>query len=62
MSYNIEDARESLLNAKDDIFQLIKELMDNEVTAGKATSTALKAKVDAIDTLVQASTAFYNLD
>lgn len=62
MAYNIEDTRESLLNAKDDIFTLIQQLLDNNITAGQATSTALKAKVDAVNTAVQAATGFYNLD
>lgn len=58
-------ALEQKLKAINDIDRakgdLVKLLLDNKITEGKAKSTALKALVDALDTAIQASSNFHSL-
>lgn len=51
----------SLRDSKKEVFELVELLLDNKVTAGKTKMTALKARIDALNTAIQASSNFHNL-
>ena len=44
-----------------DLSTLIQQIYNNDLTGGKATSTAAKALMDALDTAVQAASNLTNL-
>ena len=58
---NLELTRQSLLDAKDEIFELIQLLLEGDETNGKLKSTALLNRVTTLNTAIQASSDFHTL-
>jgi hypothetical protein len=56
-----ELTRQSLLDLRDEIFVLINDILDNRLTHGKATSTAMVSRLGTLDTAIQAASDFADL-
>ena len=61
MAQTAELTVKSLRAAHIEMFELIKYILEGDETNGKAKSTLLKARIDALDTAIQASSDLQDL-